>query len=55
MRKPWKLAIVAVAVLALGGGIVVAQTDSDPARPFSNFVSLPPKTSASARRGFRRR
>ncbi len=40
MRKPWKLAIVAIAVLALGGGIVVAQTDSDPARPFSNFVSM---------------
>ena len=39
MRKPWKLAIVAIAVLALGGGIVVTQTDSDPARPFSNFVS----------------
>lgn len=37
-----KLAIVAVAVLALGGaagGIVVAQTDSDPSRPFSNFLS----------------
>lgn len=39
MRKPWKLAIVAIAVLALGGGIVVAQTDSDPARPVSNFLS----------------
>ncbi len=40
MRTPWKLAIVVIAVLALGGGIVVAQTDSDPTRPVSNFLSL---------------
>ena len=37
-----RLAIVAVVVLALGGaigGIVIAQTDGDPSRPFSNFLS----------------
>ena len=37
-----RFAIVAVVVLALGGaigGIVIAQTDGDPSRPFSNFLS----------------
>ncbi len=42
MRKLWKPAIVAFAVLALAGvaiGIVGAQTDGDPTRPLSNFLS----------------
>ena len=42
MRKLWKLGIVILASVMLAGtvvGIVVAQTDSDPARPFSNFLS----------------
>lgn len=42
MRRLWKPAIVAVAVLALAVvaiGIVGAQTDGDPTRPFSNFLS----------------
>ena len=42
MRKLWKLSIVILASVMLAGtvvGIVVAQTDSDPARPFSNFLS----------------
>ena len=42
MRRLWKLAIVGLAIVAIAGvavGIVGAQTDGDPARPFSNFLS----------------
>lgn len=42
MNRMWKVGLAIVAVIVLAGtaiGFVAAQTDSDPARPFSNFLS----------------
>ena len=42
MSRTWKMGVAIVTVIALAGtaiGFVAAQTDGDPARPFSNFLS----------------